>query len=256
MPIIYTLIARYPGVVMVENTNPLHTGNFGEIAQKILTNIPQTQWQDSKKVTFVFEGHTFNFRSSGGLMFMCMCAEADGRVRPFTFLKDVVDTYFLMFSGSEESLEGATLRSFKAVLNQKMKLFSEEEEREKRKQEDEEKEKVVREALLNGGSSDPLHADFIPEKAKKVRKELDDVKIVIKDSIEKVISRGEAIESLVDRVDSLKNNSEYFRSSSRALQQNLCWANFKMKFFIALLITFVLYVVLAGFCGATLDRCL
>ncbi len=56
MPIIYTLIARYPGVVMVENTNPLHTGNFGEIAQKILTNIPQTQWQDSKKVTFVFEG--------------------------------------------------------------------------------------------------------------------------------------------------------------------------------------------------------
>lgn len=56
MPIIYTLIARAPSSVLIDSTNPAHTGNFSDISKKILANIPQAQQADHQKVTFVFEG--------------------------------------------------------------------------------------------------------------------------------------------------------------------------------------------------------
>lgn len=56
MPIIYTLIARAPASVLIDSTNPAHTGNFNDIARKILANIPPAQQADHQKVTFVFEG--------------------------------------------------------------------------------------------------------------------------------------------------------------------------------------------------------
>ena len=56
MPIIYTLIARAPASVLIDSTNPAHTGNFSDISKKILANIPQAQQADHQKVTFVFEG--------------------------------------------------------------------------------------------------------------------------------------------------------------------------------------------------------
>jgi vesicle-associated membrane protein 7 len=99
MTVIYCLIARPPDNVLIDSTNPAHTGNFSDVCKKILANIPAAQQADGQKVTFVFEGHTFNFRAEKGLMFMCMCEEAYGRTKPFAFLKDIIDTYFLMFSG-------------------------------------------------------------------------------------------------------------------------------------------------------------
>lgn len=56
MPVIYTLIARPPDNLLIDATNPAHTGNFSEISKKILANIPAAQHEDHQKVTFVFEG--------------------------------------------------------------------------------------------------------------------------------------------------------------------------------------------------------
>lgn len=42
-------------------------------------------------------------------MFMCMCDEAFGRSKPFAFLKDIIDTYFLMFSGQYTMMQSAIL---------------------------------------------------------------------------------------------------------------------------------------------------
>jgi hypothetical protein len=56
MPVIYTLIAHPPENVLIDQTNPAHTGNFTEISKKILANIPPAQQTDQQKVTFVFEG--------------------------------------------------------------------------------------------------------------------------------------------------------------------------------------------------------
>lgn len=135
---------------------------------------------------------------------MCMCDEAYGRVKPFQFLKEIMESFNLMFSGEEEQLEGTVARSYSNIILQKMKSYS-----------------------------DPLPSPAIPEKARQVRKELDEVHGVLKNNIEKVISRGEAIDSLVHRSDSLHFSASNFKSSSRKLKQSLCWQEWKLKILIA-----------------------
>lgn len=72
---------------------------------------------------------------------------------------------------------------------------------------------------------------------------------------DKVLERGNQIEVLVDKTVELNMGSENFRNNSRQLQRNLCWANVKMKLFIAALILFFLYLFSASLCGLKLEDC-
>jgi len=258
MPIIYTLIARPPSSPLIDSTHPAHTGNFATIAQKILANIPKAQQEDGQKVTFVFEGHTFNFRAERGLMFMCMCDESFGRSRPFQFLKDIIDTYFLMFSGEETVLEGATARSFKGVLLQKLKNYSEPTL------------PVANPvsgaiphsasaaaAAASSAAASVSHIDDLGlAKMRLVKSELDSLATSAKSNIDKVIARGEAIESLMDRSGLLETHSQGFRKASTKLKRKLCWETFKLKLLMACIIAFVMYLLMAMYCGWDLAKCL
>lgn len=206
--------------------------------------------------------HTFNFRLDRGIMFMCMCDESYGRSRPFQFIKEVQDTYFLMFTGEEEELSGSTLRSFKQVLASKMKVYSETTDNSNASSSNSLSSTATRDALFgshshsHNNSYDSSRSAYIPDKAHKVRAELDSVKGVIKDNLERVIARGESIESLVDRTESLNHNADAFRKASKKLKQNLCWANFKVKLLITLIVIVLLYCIAASYCGVTLSTCI
>lgn len=166
---------------------------------------------------------------------MCMCDEAFGRSRPFSFLKDVIDTFFLMFAGDETALEGSTARSFRAVLTQKIKNYSD-------------AGAAAAAAAGSGGSlsaslqsadaaAAALEAEAKMAKMKLVKSELDSLATSAKQNIDKVISRGEAIESLVDRTGHLSTSSDAFRKKSKRLNQRLCWENLKLKLLMACAIT-------------------
>lgn len=63
---------------------------------------------------------------------------------------------------------------------------------------------------------DPSKADNIT----KVKKELDDIKGVMLDNIEKLLSRGETIDSLVDKSDELSTSAKMFYKTAR--KNNSC----------------------------------
>lgn len=240
MPVIYTLIARPPDNLLIDCTNPAHTGNFSEISKKILANIPKAQQADGQKVTFVFEGHTFNFRADRGLLFMCMCDEQFGRSKPFVFLKDIIDTFFLMFAGDETVLEGSISRSFKGVLTQKLKNYSA---------------PSSAPSLSASLAAAPAAADPKLAKMKQVQESINDLASSAKQNMEKVINRGEAIESLRDRSGALHMSSDVFRKHSKKLNQRLCMENLKLKLLIAVVIACCLYFLLAARCGMDLHKC-
>jgi vesicle-associated membrane protein 7 len=66
------------------------------------------------------------------------------------------------------------------------------------------------------------------DKVDKVKAEMDDVKNVMVDNIEKVLKRGEKIELLVDKTDNLNQQSIRFKKHSTQLKQAMwcvweCW---------------------------------
>lgn len=78
------------------------------------------------------------------------------------------------------------------------------------------------------------------DKVAQVQQNLEETKTVMMDTINRVMERGEKIEFLVDRTQSLKQSAFRFERQSNQLKKMMCWKNWKLT----LLITFVVLVVI------------
>lgn len=121
-------------------------------------------------------------------------------------------------------LEGSISRSFKGVLTQKLKNYSDSSTPSLSAS-------LAAQSARSGGGDDPKLA-----KMKAVQASLNDLASSAKQNLDKVISRGEAIESLRDRSGALHTSSDVFRKHSKKLNQRLCMENLKLKLLIAIII--------------------
>jgi len=72
----------------------------------------------------------------------------------------------------------------------------------------------------------------------------------MKDSVEKVLDRGERIELLIDRTDHLQHNAFRFAQGSTALKRSLRWRSIRCYLMLCGAATFLaLLLVLVG-CGS------
>ena len=67
-----------------------------------------------------------------------------------------------------------------------------------------------------------------------VKNQIEDVKGVMVENIEKVLERGEKIELLVDKTDRLNQQAFKFESSSRNLRRAMWWKNVRWAAFLTL----------------------
>ncbi|VBB18571.1 vesicle-associated membrane [Yasminevirus sp. GU-2018] len=93
----------------------------------------------------------------------------------------------------------------------------------------------------NGGS----------EKLEEIRLEIEDVKNVMKDNIDKAIKRGEDLDVIQQKSSDLENNAGVFLKGSRALRRQMYWKNVKMILIILLVIAIVATVLGLIIWGAT-----
>jgi len=87
----------------------------------------------------------------------------------------------------------------------------------------------------------------------KVRKEIDEVKSIMVENIEKVLERGEKIELLVEKTDNLSHESFTFHSKSKDLKRHMWWKNFKITLILILVVLAIIYFIIAAFCGFDLQ---
>jgi vesicle-associated membrane protein 7 len=153
-------------------------------------------------------------------MFMCMCDEAYGRSKPFLFLKEIIETYFLMFSGEETVLEGSTARGFKGVLLQKIKNFS-----------DPPATSLSAQLSTDGTTPDPAMS-----KMKQAKATLDSVATSAKENLQKLIDRNHDLDGLMDKTTHMRDSGIQFSKASRKLNRRLCWENYKLKVLMGLVI--------------------
>ncbi|XP_045194535.1 vesicle-associated membrane protein 4-like [Mercenaria mercenaria] len=112
---------------------------------------------------------------------------------------------------------------------------------------------VERQSLLDGDSEED---DFFlngprvntqrlnDPKIGRLRGQVEEVVDVMKDNVTKVIERGDRLEDLQDKSDSLANNSDMFRNRAKALHKTMWWKNCKMRLIMAFVIILILSIII------------
>ncbi|EGD75285.1 hypothetical protein PTSG_12511 [Salpingoeca rosetta] len=196
MSLIYALVAR-GNQILAEYTES--SGNFTTVTQSILDKIPP---QD-QKCSYVYDKFLFHYVRDDGIVYLCMADESFGRRIPFAFLAQIQRDFLPYKSRARSSITYGLNRDFSPVLQRQMVSFN------------------------NSSEHDALS---------RARQEVDQVKGIMVQNIEKVLQRGEQIDLLVDKADTLHDEAKRFQRTSRKLKNQMWWQNKKM----CLLITGVL----------------
>jgi vesicle-associated membrane protein 7 len=110
----------------------------------------------------------------------------------------------------------------------------------------------------------------------RAQHELNQVKDIMVQNVEQILSRGERIELLVDKTDVMAGQATAFRRGARTVRRQMWWKDKKVlglsvfaglvnKFFslppvleafsYSLVLKVLLWILLAQFCGAGLNHC-
>jgi len=93
------------------------------------------------------------------------------------------------------------------------------------------------------------------DKITKVKGEIDDLKSTMVENIERVLNRGERIELLVDKTETLGQQAVDFKKQSTALKRSMWIKNMKITVLLVCVIILALYFLISIFCGLTFKKC-
>lgn len=174
-------------------------------------------------MSYVYDEYVFHYIVKDGLVYLCMAESSFGRNIPFQFLEDIIrrwiDTYL---DRGRTALAYGMNEDFSRVLQKQMDFFS----------------------------RDP-NADRVG----RVRGEIEEVRQVMVDNIDKVLERAEKIELLVDKTENLNQQAFKFRKQSTALKRALWWKNLKLTLLVAGLVGLILLVISMFICGVDFSNC-
>jgi len=226
MPVILALIAQLPNLkVLVEHFDGTYAncapGALEETAHKVLGKVnPHTEPRQS----YTHENHMMHTLAGEGTIFLCVTDLACQRQVAFGFLEDLARRFFVMFP------QGCRIPEAWKVSVEVT---------------------PVMEALMTATNNSAGGG-----KATKAKKVIEEVKGQMMDNIDKVIDRGEKIESLVDKSEGLAERSLSFKQSSQRLKRSIWWANCKQNCIYASLVVGGILIILFTACGLKLQKCI
>ncbi|KAF1758929.1 hypothetical protein GCK72_015389 [Caenorhabditis remanei] len=78
-----------------------------------------------------------------------------------------------------------------------------------------------------------------------IRRQVDDVRQVMADNVERIMERGERLENMENRTEALRTSATSFKSTARRVQRHFCQKNLKWTLILLLVVTvFVVAIVL------------
>uniref|UniRef100_A0AAR2L3L6 Vesicle-associated membrane protein 4 n=1 Tax=Pygocentrus nattereri TaxID=42514 RepID=A0AAR2L3L6_PYGNA len=103
----------------------------------------------------------------------------------------------------------------------------------------------VRDATPRG----PTGPRFGPQndKIRQVQSQVDEVIDVMQENISKVIERGERLDDLQDKSESLSDNASAFSSRAKQLHRRMWWRDMKMKMIVALVVVILLLIIISTY---------
>ncbi|KAL2920265.1 hypothetical protein HK105_200335 [Polyrhizophydium stewartii] len=227
MPLVYALVARGT-LVLAEHA--ITTGNFTTITQHLLAKIPSgsgagvgagvggdTTAGDTAaagttgdtRVSYSYDAYMFHCLGRAGVTYLCLADEAFGRRVPFAFLEDLARRFQGTYGERAKTAITYGLQEFAPTMAQMMESYS-------------------------SGSGDRFAG---------LQNEIDQVRGIMVNNIEKVLERGERIDLLVDKTEALSQASFAFKKRSTALRRAMWWKNTRLMI---LLVVVMLCLILIG----------
>uniref|UniRef100_M4DEA2 Vesicle-associated membrane protein 727 n=1 Tax=Brassica campestris TaxID=3711 RepID=M4DEA2_BRACM len=230
--LIYSFVAK--GTVVLAEHTP-YSGNFSTIAVQCLQKLPK----NSSKYTYSCDGHTFNFLvENNGFVFLVVADESTGRSVPFVFLERVKEDFKKRYEASIKNDEPHPL----ADDDEDDDLFGD-------------RFSIAYNLDREFGPILKEHMQYCmshPEemsKLSKLKAQINDVKGIMMDNIEKVLDRGEKIELLVDKTENLQFQADSFQRQGRQLRRKMWIQSMQMKLMLGGAILSFILIVWVVACG-------
>lgn len=253
--ILYAVIANGP-VVLAEYSAV--QGNASLVAIQLLEKL---KVEEGTRSSYTVDSHAFHILVSGGLIYVAMAEQVGpvytsydrslhkkshipifmlglqssqpqpplpcvpplqslGRRVPFSFLADI-HTQFSARYGDEARTASAYQfnAAFAPVLKERAAFFS-----------------------------DPSNDTMT-----RVRGEVEGLREIMVDNIERVLERGERLELLVQKTDNLSESAFVFKRGAAQLKRQMWWKNARTTSFVVAAVVALLYIVAAMICGVKLQ---
>jgi vesicle-associated membrane protein 7 len=227
-PLLYACIAHNT-TILSEHTSSANSQS-SSFASLIL---PKIDHSSPQKLTYTHGSNFIHYiasapseypgdaRSAGALTFLCVSHESLGRRIPFGFLVEIKNKFLAAYPASETGF--ADLPSYGcAAFNSTLKTL-----------------------MVSYGTTEAGQNDAI----RNVQREMDDVRDIMSENIERVLERGERIDLLVDKTDRLGGSARDFRVRSTGLRRQMWWKNIKLMALLSLVVVFLLYLFVGFGCG-------
>lgn len=222
MTIVYALVSR-DKTVLAEYTATSATGNFPTVTRVLLAKIPP---QDGR-MTYVYDNYVFHYIVENSICYLCMSDELNKHRIPYAFLTDMKERFTSCY-GMDDPLRAIAFsynEEFSKIICERMNYFN----------------------------SD--NAEHSIDNIGGLKSQIEDVKGVMVQNIEKVLERGEKIELLVDKTDRLNQQAYRFQSSSRSLRRTMYWRRIRNSIGLGVIIVFLIFIASGSLCGFDFHRC-
>ncbi|MCJ1411646.1 hypothetical protein MMC19_005737 [Ptychographa xylographoides] len=235
-PLLYSCIA-HRSTILTEHTTSV-SSQISSLAALILPKIDHSKPQ---KLTYTHNQNFIHYiadapsdypsssSSAGGLTYLVIASSAFGRRVPFGYLVEIKKQFLARYSPGETDF--ATLPSYgAAAFNSTLKSL-----------------------MISYGTTQAGKEDAIGN----VQNEIENVRGIMTENIERVLERGERIDLLVDKTDRLGVGAHDFRVRSRGLRRRMWWKNVKLMVLLGVVVMFLLYLFVGFGCGLPAwGRCL
>lgn len=228
-PLLYSCIA-YHNTILTEHTSSAASG-VSSLPSLIL---PKIEHNESQKLIFT---HNQNFiyyiadappsssnpdnLSAGGLTYLVIAKADLGRRVPFGYLVEIKRRFLKEYD--PERTEFGSLPAYgAAAFNSQLKQL------------------MVDYGTTKAGQNDAFA---------NVQSDIDNVRGIMTQNIERVLERGERIDLLVDKTDRLGGSARDFRVRSRGLKRKMWWKNVRLMALLAVVIVFLVYLLVGFGCG-------
>jgi vesicle-associated membrane protein 7 len=159
--------------------------------------------------------------TAGGLTFLAVAQESLGRRIPFGFLVEIKKQFLSQYP--PESTDFSALPAYGcAAFNS-----------------------VLKNLMVSHGTTEAGQKDAI----RNVQREMDGVREIMTENIERVLERGERIDLLVDKTDRLGGSARDFRVRSRGLRRRMWWKNVRLMALLVVVVVFLIYLFVGFGCG-------
>uniref|UniRef100_A0A3B5PU12 Si:ch73-234b20.5 n=1 Tax=Xiphophorus maculatus TaxID=8083 RepID=A0A3B5PU12_XIPMA len=81
-----------------------------------------------------------------------------------------------------------------------------------------------------------------------VQSQVNEVKVILKDNINKVLERGDKIDDLIGKTDDLQASADSFQRTSTRVARKYWWKNIKMMILIGAIVLIILILIILAAC--------